>query len=79
MAKVIPQTWVIDPVKLPPNAVLDAPYVNGKPLTNWSGLIDASQKERNMIIKISGFHEKLGALVVLPWVVIPPSRVGECY
>ena len=58
LAKVIPQTWVIDPVKLPPNAVLDAPYVNGKPLTNWSGLIDASQKERNMIIKISGFHEK---------------------
>ena len=58
LAKVIPQTWVIDPVKLPPNAVLDAPYVNGKPLTNWSELIDASQKERNMIIKISGFHER---------------------
>ena len=25
LAKVIPQTWVMDPVELPPNAVLDAP------------------------------------------------------
>ena len=57
LAEVIPQTWVIDPVKLPPNAVLDAPSVSGKPLTDWSGLIKASQRERNLIIKISGFHE----------------------
>ncbi|HBR92660.1 MAG TPA: hypothetical protein DEA90_00670, partial [Opitutae bacterium] len=29
LAKVIPQSWVMDPVELPPNAVLDAPYVGG--------------------------------------------------
>ncbi len=57
LAKVIPQTWVMDPVELPPNAVLDAPYVGGKPMTDWSQLIEASKKERNLIIKISGFHE----------------------
>ena len=57
LAKVIPQTWVMDPVELPPNAVLDAPYVGGKPMTNWSQLIEATKKERNLIIKISGFHE----------------------
>ncbi len=57
LAKVIPQTWVMDPVELPPNAVLDAPLVGGKPMTDWSQLIEASQKERNLIIKISGFHE----------------------
>jgi hypothetical protein len=57
LAKVIPQTWVIDPVELPPNAVLDAPYIGGKPMTDWSQLIEASKKERNLIIKISGFHE----------------------
>jgi hypothetical protein len=57
LAKVIPKTWVMDPVELPPNAVLDAPYVGGKPLTDWSQLIGASKKERNLIIKISGFHE----------------------
>lgn len=57
LAKVIPQTWVIDPVELPPNAVLDAPHVGGRPMTDWSQLIEASKKERNLIIKISGFHE----------------------
>jgi hypothetical protein len=57
LKKVIPKTWIMDPVQLPPNAVLDAPYIGGKPMTNWSQLIDASKKERNLIIKISGFHE----------------------
>ncbi len=57
LAKVIPQTWVMDPVELPPNAVLDAPFIGGKPMMDWSRLVDASKKERNLIIKISGFHE----------------------
>jgi hypothetical protein len=57
LAKVVPQTWVMDPVELPPNAVLDAPLIGGKPMTDWSQLIEASKKERKLIIKISGFHE----------------------
>lgn len=57
LKRVIPQTWVMDPVDLPPNAVLDAPLIGGKPMTHWSQLADASKKERNLIIKISGFHE----------------------
>ena len=47
----------MDPVELPPNAVLDAPLIGSKPITDWSQLIEASKKERNLIIKISGFHE----------------------
>lgn len=50
-------TWILDPVDLPPNAVLDAPYVNGKPISRWEELIKAGKKDRNLIIKISGFHE----------------------
>ena len=57
LKKVIPKTWIMDPVELPPNAVLDAPYIGGRPMTDWSQLINASKKERNLIIKISGFHE----------------------
>jgi hypothetical protein len=38
--------------------VLDAPLIGGKPMTDWSQLIEASKKERNLIIKISGFHEE---------------------
>ena len=47
----------MDPVELPPNAVLDAPFVNGKPIARWEQLIDAGKRERNLILKISGFHE----------------------
>ena len=57
LKRVIPQTWIMDPVELPPNAVLDAPFIAGKPMTRWTQLADASKKERNLIIKISGFHE----------------------
>ena len=57
LKRVIPRTWVMDPVELPPNAVLDAPFIGGKPIINWSQLVEAGKKERNLIIKISGFHE----------------------
>ena len=57
LKRVIPQTWVMDPVELPPNAVLDAPLIGGKPISRWEQLADAGKKERNLIIKISGFHE----------------------
>ena len=50
----------MDPVELPPNAVLDAPLVNGKPIARWEQLIDAGKRERNLILKISGFHESAG-------------------
>lgn len=55
--RVVPKSWVLDPVELPPNAVLDAPPVGGKPIRRWDELADASQKERSLIIKASGFHE----------------------
>jgi len=54
---IIPHTWIVDPVSLPPNAVLDAPFVKGKPISRWEQLADAGKKERNLILKISGFHE----------------------
>ncbi len=57
LKKIVPHSWVVDPVELPPNAVLDAPLVGGKPIRAWEELGEASQKERNLIIKASGFHE----------------------
>ena len=47
----------MDPAPLPPGAVLDGPRVGGRALSNWRDLGGASQKERDLIIKISGFHE----------------------
>jgi hypothetical protein len=53
----IPPSWVMDPAPLPPGAVLDGPRAGGRPLADWRDLAAASQKERDLIIKISGYHE----------------------
>jgi len=50
LKKLVPYTWVIDPSPLPPQAAI--PELN---LTNWQQLKSLSQKEREMILKVSGF------------------------
>ena len=55
--RIVPKTWIIERTDLPPTAVLHAPQVNGRPIREWTELAEASQRERNFIIKASGFHE----------------------
>lgn len=57
LRRLIPESWIMDPAPLPPGAVLDGPRVGGRMLNDWRELAAASQKERDLIIKISGFHE----------------------
>jgi hypothetical protein len=57
LRSLIPPSWVMDPAPLPPGAVLDGPRAGGRALGNWRDLVAATQKERDLIIKISGFHE----------------------
>ena len=53
LKKVIPQTWIIDPAPIPPHTTI--PHLN---LTNWNQLAELSQKNRRLILKLSGFNEK---------------------
>jgi len=53
----IPPSWIMDPAPLPPGAILDAPHAAGRPISAWPDLANATQKERDLIIKISGYHE----------------------
>ncbi len=53
----IPQSWIVDPAPLPPGAVIYGPLAQGRHLHSWMDLAEASQKERNLVLKISGFHE----------------------
>ncbi len=53
----IPPSWIMDPAPLPPGAVMDGPRAGGRALNDWRALAGASQKERDLIIKISGYHE----------------------
>jgi hypothetical protein len=52
LKKVIPYTWLVDPSPLPPHAAI--PELN---LTDWQQLKTLSQKERDLILKVSGFSE----------------------
>jgi hypothetical protein len=52
LKKVIPYTWLVDPTPLPPHAAI--PELN---LTDWQQLKSLSQKERDLILKVSGFSE----------------------
>jgi hypothetical protein len=52
LKKLIPYTWILDPTPLPPQAVV--PELN---LTDWRQLKTLSQKERDLILKVSGFSE----------------------
>ena len=53
LESLLPVTWVIDPSPLPPHAAFP-----GLGLTNWQQLKDLSQKDRNLILKVSGFSEQ---------------------
>lgn len=52
LKKIIPNTWLVDPAPLPPHAAIP-----GLELTDWSQLKALSQKERDLILKVSGFSE----------------------
>lgn len=55
---IIPPTWIIDGEPFGPNAILNGPKINDQFLHSWEQLGETTQKNRNYIIKISGFHEK---------------------
>jgi len=50
MLRLVPYTWLVDPSPLPPQAAI--PELN---LTDWQQLKTLSQKERELILKVSGF------------------------
>lgn len=50
LQRITPYTWLIDPVPLPPHAGI--PELN---LSDWQQLKTLSQKERDLILKVSGF------------------------
>ena len=49
----VPYTWVVDPTPLPPHAAY--PELN---VTDWQQLKTLSQRERDLILKVSGYSEK---------------------
>jgi hypothetical protein len=52
LQKHIPYTWILDPTPLPQHAVIP-----GLEIHSWGELKHFSQKQRDLILKISGFSE----------------------
>jgi hypothetical protein len=52
LAKLIPFGWVVDPAPLPPHAVLPQLDIHA-----WDELSGFSQKQRQLVLKLSGFSE----------------------
>jgi hypothetical protein len=50
LLRLVPYSWVVDPAPLPPHAAI--PELN---LTDWRQLQALSHKERELILKVSGF------------------------
>lgn len=54
----VPKTWVMDPTPVPPHARIADLTFRGKPVRDFTELSDASQKERRLVVKTSGFSPK---------------------
>jgi hypothetical protein len=53
LQRLIPYSWLVDPTPLPPHGAI--PELN---LTDWHQLKALSQRERDLILKVSGFSDK---------------------
>lgn len=53
LEQLFPHSWVMDPAPLPPQAAL--PWLN---LNSWDEVKTLSQKQRRLVVKISGFSER---------------------
>lgn len=53
LRRFFPHTWVLDPMPLPHNAVIP-----GLEVQDWGELKNFSQKQRELVLKISGFSER---------------------
>lgn len=49
---IVPFTWIVDPTPLPPQGAF--PHLN---LTDWRQLQALSQRERQLVLKVSGFSD----------------------
>ena len=70
LLRLVPYTWLVDPTPLPPHAAI--PELN---LSDWQQLKELSQKERDLILKVSGFSPRTGARS-LSWQRTRRRRIG---
>ena len=58
LSGLFPRTWILDPSEVPAHAVIAGFTLGGHPIRDWQELMGASQRERRLVIKPSGFSER---------------------
>jgi hypothetical protein len=53
LREVLPYTWILDPTPLPPHAVIPELGIH-----DWRDMAKFSQKQRELVLKISGFSDR---------------------
>ncbi len=53
--QVFPESWVMDSRPVPPHAVIPGLTIGGRPVSDWNQVKGASQRERELVLKPSGF------------------------
>ena len=52
-----PQTWVLDPKPIPPQASIAGLTAFGRPVNDWHTLLELGKSDRDYVVKPSGFSE----------------------
>ena len=55
LSHLIPDTWILDSREVPEYAVIPGLNIRGKSVQDWKELVSLTQKERELVIKLSGF------------------------
>lgn len=55
LSHLIPETWALDSRPMPPYGAIPGLQIKGAPVQDWQELMGLTQKEREMVIKPSGF------------------------
>jgi len=54
---IFPDTWILDPRPLPPQASISGLTAMGEPVRDWQQLVALGKSERNYVVKPSGYSE----------------------
>ncbi|MCC2640351.1 MAG: uncharacterized protein K0S45_764 [Nitrospira sp.] len=57
LRRLLPRTWILDPSPVPPTAVIPNLAIGSRALSDFRRLAQTTQKERQLVVKPSGFSE----------------------
>jgi hypothetical protein len=57
LRSIFPDTWILDPRPLPPQAAITGLEAAGEPVNDWAQLVPLGKSERDYVVKPSGFSE----------------------